>query len=278
MPKCGRGSARSSTWSCRPAARSAHPSAPDGCAPATGSRSAGPGASTAACSAAPLRFDSGTRTFGSDKCRRWFWSCSPFSISSRVSWPVMIGSIPLMPCADSHVGDRLHLERMQSRAELRDLLEGKRGVVDQPDRGRLRHQKRILPWIKSSRSPASLSRAVVRPPNLGNRGVYSDVRRQGQESSPDGVRPSHAWSGRLDKRRKRENSRFRPSITGKSARAGACHGIVMPASSPLKYRGVPKAWPLFIPRGRRRRAPPLDIICAHRSACSLRFAAGPCRP
>ena len=40
------------------------------------------------------------------------------------------------------VGDRLHLERMQP-AELRDLLEGERGVVDQPDGGRLGHQKRI---------------------------------------------------------------------------------------------------------------------------------------
>ena len=40
------------------------------------------------------------------------------------------------------VGDRLHLERMQP-AELRDLVEGQRGVVDQPDGGRLGHQQRI---------------------------------------------------------------------------------------------------------------------------------------
>src|SRR5207302_6371499 len=39
------------------------------------------------------------------------------------------------------VGDRLDLERMQF-AEVRDLIERKRGVLDQPDGGRLRHQRR----------------------------------------------------------------------------------------------------------------------------------------
>ena len=39
------------------------------------------------------------------------------------------------------VGDRLHLERVQP-AEVGDLLEGQRGVVDQPDGGRLGHQGR----------------------------------------------------------------------------------------------------------------------------------------
>ena len=84
-------------------------------------------------------------------------SASPFAISSRVNWPVMIGSIPLDALRGFAVcGDRLHLERMQA-AELRDLLEGKRRVVKQPDRRRLGHQRAYLPSIKSSRSPASLS-------------------------------------------------------------------------------------------------------------------------
>jgi hypothetical protein len=43
--------------------------------------------------------------------------------------------------AVSHVaiGDALHLEHVQT-AELRDLLEGQGGILDQPDGGRLGHQ------------------------------------------------------------------------------------------------------------------------------------------
>ena len=41
--------------------------------------------------------------------------------------------------ADFAVGDRLHLERVEL-AEIGDLLEGQRGVLDQPDGGRLGHQ------------------------------------------------------------------------------------------------------------------------------------------
>jgi hypothetical protein len=37
------------------------------------------------------------------------------------------------------VGDAAHLQRVQA-AEVGDLLEGERGVVDQPDGGRLGHQ------------------------------------------------------------------------------------------------------------------------------------------
>ena len=37
------------------------------------------------------------------------------------------------------VGDTLHFKRMEP-AEIGDLLEGQRRVVDQPDSGRLRHQ------------------------------------------------------------------------------------------------------------------------------------------
>jgi hypothetical protein len=40
------------------------------------------------------------------------------------------------------VGDGADLERVQL-AELRDLVEGQGGVVDEPDGGRLRHQKRF---------------------------------------------------------------------------------------------------------------------------------------
>ena len=41
---------------------------------------------------------------------------------------------------DVAVGDALHFEHVQA-AELGDLLEGERGVVDQPDGGRLGHQR-----------------------------------------------------------------------------------------------------------------------------------------
>ena len=40
------------------------------------------------------------------------------------------------------VGDPFHFKRVQF-AELRDLIEGQRGVFDQPDGGRLRHQRRV---------------------------------------------------------------------------------------------------------------------------------------
>ena len=40
------------------------------------------------------------------------------------------------------VGDPFDLERVQF-AELGDLIEGQRGVLDQPDGGRLRHQRRV---------------------------------------------------------------------------------------------------------------------------------------
>ena len=40
------------------------------------------------------------------------------------------------------VGDALDLERMQF-AEFRNLVEGQGGVLDQPDGGRFRHQRRV---------------------------------------------------------------------------------------------------------------------------------------
>ena len=46
----------------------------------------------------------------------------------------------LDPLRGIAVGDRLHLERMQ-HAEMRDLLEGQRRVFDQPDGGRLGHER-----------------------------------------------------------------------------------------------------------------------------------------
>src|SRR5690606_35869031 len=52
-------------------------------------------------------------------------------------------------------------------AELRDLLERQTGIVDEPDRGRLGHQKRIGHRENPSRSPASLPRAVGKATNLG---------------------------------------------------------------------------------------------------------------
>ena len=70
--------------------------------------------------------------------------------------------------AASHfpIGDRLDLERMQA-GEGRDLIKGQGRVLDQPDGGRLGHEKRVGHEIKSSRSPASLARAVGKPPILG---------------------------------------------------------------------------------------------------------------
>src|SRR6185437_185573 len=56
------------------------------------------------------------------------------------------------------VGDALHLQRMQA-AEFGDLLEGQRGVVDQPDGGRLGHK-----WFVGHRF--SLSRARLSAPSL----------------------------------------------------------------------------------------------------------------
>ena len=49
------------------------------------------------------------------------------------------GVQPLDALGHVLVGDALHLERMQA-AEIGHLLEGERGVVDQPDGGRLGHQ------------------------------------------------------------------------------------------------------------------------------------------
>src|SRR4029077_10885468 len=46
-------------------------------------------------------FASGRRTLGSAMCSLWFGSASAAWISSRVNWPVRIGSSPLMPCAAS---------------------------------------------------------------------------------------------------------------------------------------------------------------------------------
>jgi len=43
----------------------------------------------------------GTRTFGSESFSLWFGLPSARAISSRESWPVEIGSRPLMPWADS---------------------------------------------------------------------------------------------------------------------------------------------------------------------------------
>ena len=47
---------------------------------------------------------------------------------------------PLHLDGDLAIGDRLHLERVQA-AELGDLFEGQRGVLDQPDGGCFRHQR-----------------------------------------------------------------------------------------------------------------------------------------
>ena len=43
---------------------------------------------------------------------------------------------------DLAVGDALHLERMQF-AEIGDLIEGQRGVLDEPNGRRLRHQRGV---------------------------------------------------------------------------------------------------------------------------------------
>ena len=48
---------------------------------------------------------------------------------------------PLDPLRGVAVGDRLHFERVQL-AEIGDLVERQRGVLDEPDGGRLRHQRR----------------------------------------------------------------------------------------------------------------------------------------
>ncbi len=47
---------------------------------------------------------------------------------------------PLHLDRDLAIGDRLHLERVQT-AEIGDLFKGQRGVLDQPYGGRFRHQR-----------------------------------------------------------------------------------------------------------------------------------------
>jgi hypothetical protein len=59
------------------------------------------------------------------------------------------------------VRDRLHLKRVQL-AELGDLVEGQRRVVDEPDGGRLGHQKRVCHWKYLSCSSAPVPRAWYR--------------------------------------------------------------------------------------------------------------------
>ena len=73
------------------------------------------------------------------------------------------------------VGNGLHLERMQ-RAELRDLVEGKRRVVDQPDGGRLGHQQRVGHEQILLVRPRPGAGGGLKPPNRENRGVYNRFR------------------------------------------------------------------------------------------------------
>jgi hypothetical protein len=72
------------------------------------------------------------------------------------------------------VGDRLHFKRVQL-AECGDLLEGQRRVVDQPDRGRLGHERSILPE-RHIISSCSLPRPAPRKPSSTEcRGVYPEI-------------------------------------------------------------------------------------------------------
>src|SRR5204862_215481 len=66
--------------------------------------------------------------------------CLAASDSVRDSAVVTSAGNRVDPRRGIPVGDSLHLERMQF-AELGDLLEGKRGVLDEPDGGRLWHQR-----------------------------------------------------------------------------------------------------------------------------------------
>ena len=120
------------------------------------------------------------------------------------------------------VGDRLHLKRMQA-AEHRDLVEGKAGVVDQPDRGRLWHQERIGHKIISSRSPASLSRAVVKPPNFWEIAAYIAVFAAGSKILCLRKQASPTWIGGSRRRLRRRT----------------CHGIVV-ACHPSEISAIPK--------------------------------------
>jgi hypothetical protein len=65
---------------------------------------------------------------------------------------------------------------------------------------------------------------------LGNRGVYSDVRRPGQESSPISALISGPASF-SERAENPENSRFHAFNQRNVGEPAVCHGIVMPASS-----------------------------------------------
>ena len=54
----------------------------------------------------------------------------------------------LDPLRGVAVGDRLHFKRVQL-AEIGDLVERQRGIVQQPDGGRLRHQRAAVAMAKS---------------------------------------------------------------------------------------------------------------------------------
>ncbi len=99
---------------------------------------------------------SGTRTLGSDICKRRSGSASASAISSRDELAGRDRVHALDALRGIAVGDGLHLERVQL-AEVGDLVERQRGVLDEPDGGRLRHQRRGRGKSPALRPPSGRS-------------------------------------------------------------------------------------------------------------------------
>ena len=118
-------------------AESGRPKAPDGCGSARRRRPACPGAWKQACSAAPWYARPGRAPSASAACR------PDRSAPSRSRQRQFAGAQRIAPGelgGGGIVGDRLHFQDVQA-AKFGDLLEGERGVVDQPGGGRVRHER-----------------------------------------------------------------------------------------------------------------------------------------
>ena len=90
------------------------------------------------------------------------------------------------------VGDAFDLERMQF-AEFRDLVEGQGGVFDQPDGGRLRHQRRVAhcrlaPSRSIGRAGSVSGPKEAQPQKTKLRGMPSYRRRKAELQSPARIR------------------------------------------------------------------------------------------